>query len=222
MSALNAPLPGTAVQTTGGSTTAAGPTGKMNSLNEKDFLTLLTTQLQHQDPAHPVSQTRLAAELAQFSTASGVNALNQKLQGLQSGAQANRLTRSVALVGRQVATSGDAMVPDSTGQATGAFRLGGDASDVRVAVFDGSGKVVDRLDLGAQGAGLHTFPWHGGQPGSAYRFAVQGRSAGGQPVPTTSYSVFRVAGVHLSGGQAMLDLANEPQPLALSQVQDVL
>ncbi len=222
MSALNAPMPGTPVQTVSSSTTASGPTGQMNQMNQQDFLQLLTTQLQHQDPANPVSDSQLAAELAQFSTASGVNALNQKVQGLQQSAATSRLTRSVALVGHQVLTTGDALVPGSSGDATGAFKLQQDAADVNVAVVNGAGKVVGRVALGAQAAGLHTFQWSAGQPDTAYRFVVQATGTGGNTLAATPYSVFRVAGVHLSGGQAMLDLANEPQPLSVSQVQDVL
>ncbi|MGD0474085.1 MAG: flagellar hook capping FlgD N-terminal domain-containing protein [Candidatus Velthaea sp.] len=70
----------TAATTTPGSTAAAnsnsassttGTTSSTNSntaLGENDFLTLLTTQLQNQDPLNPMDDTQSVAELAQFSS----------------------------------------------------------------------------------------------------------------------------------------------------------
>src|SRR5215475_10606505 len=58
-----------------------------STLNQSDFLKLLTTQLEKQDPLNPQNPSDFAAELAQFSTASGVQALNTTL-GAGSGVQA--------------------------------------------------------------------------------------------------------------------------------------
>ena len=48
------------------STTVATPASKQ--LGESDFLKLLTTQLQNQDPMQPMDNTAMIAQLAQFST----------------------------------------------------------------------------------------------------------------------------------------------------------
>ena len=52
----------------------------MNSISSAqatdEFLTLLVTQLQNQDPLEPVSQENFVAQLAQFSTLSGIEQLN--------------------------------------------------------------------------------------------------------------------------------------------------
>src|SRR5580704_9130206 len=91
---------------TASSTSAAsastGASGLGSSLTESDFLTLLTTQLENQDPLNPQSPSDLAAELAQFSTASGVQSLNTTV-GTSSGLQA------AGLVGQNVAVPGNAL-----------------------------------------------------------------------------------------------------------------
>ncbi|WP_367307431.1 flagellar hook capping FlgD N-terminal domain-containing protein [Alicyclobacillus acidocaldarius] len=73
ISSLSTPVNGlssaqTAAQsgTTSSSSASASQTG-MNSLNENDFMQLLVTQLQNQDPLNPVDNTQMLAQLAQFS-----------------------------------------------------------------------------------------------------------------------------------------------------------
>lgn len=57
-----------------------------------EFLTLLVSQLQHQDPLDPVPQHEFLGQLAQFSTLEGIENLNTtfsntlKLQQLTQGA----------------------------------------------------------------------------------------------------------------------------------------
>lgn len=57
-----------------------------------EFLTLLVSQLQHQDPLDPVPQHEFLGQLAQFSTLEGIENLNTtfsnmlKLQQLTEGA----------------------------------------------------------------------------------------------------------------------------------------
>lgn len=50
-----------------------------NKLGEADFLKLLTTQLANQDPTHPVDNTQMLAQLAQFSSLSAQNQTNTEL-----------------------------------------------------------------------------------------------------------------------------------------------
>ena len=69
-------------------------------LSQNDFLTLLTAQLEKQDPLNPQSPSDFAAELAQFSTASGVQNLNNTansasgLQAASSGRPQRRGSRA--------------------------------------------------------------------------------------------------------------------------------
>ena len=57
--------------TTTSATTPANTASNLN-LNTSQFLQLLTKQLQYQDPSNPISSTDFLAQLAQFSTLSGV------------------------------------------------------------------------------------------------------------------------------------------------------
>jgi flagellar basal-body rod modification protein FlgD len=65
-------------------TNANGLSGSGQTLNQNDFLQLLTAQLEHQDPLNPTSADQFASELAAFSTATGVQNLGASAGGQQA------------------------------------------------------------------------------------------------------------------------------------------
>jgi flagellar basal-body rod modification protein FlgD len=200
-------------------TNANGLSGAGQTLNEANFFQLLTAQLEHQDPLNPMSGDQFAAELAQFSTASGV----QNLQTNVSGQEA------VGLVGHKIAVAGNTLVLGQSGAATGAFNLSAAAKSVTVAVTDATGKTVASLNLGAMPAGTQTFSWKGaGANGSTlapgnYAFSITAAGASGAAVSATPYAVVPVTGVGLGGHSGpVLDVGGGLAPVPLSAVQQVL
>ncbi|HEN47205.1 MAG TPA: flagellar hook assembly protein FlgD [Mizugakiibacter sp.] len=141
-------------QTTGGHATAA-PT-----LNENDFLTLLVSQLKNQDPTKPMSSTQFVAQLAQFSTVSGIQQMQASMASLASSLSGNQSLQAASLIGHAVlAPSASAALAE--GRMQGAVNVPNGASDVRVAILDANGTLVRSIDLGAQPAGLVRFQWNG-------------------------------------------------------------
>lgn len=49
------------------------------AMGAEDFVKLLTTQLQNQDPTEPVDNTQMLAQLAQFSSLSNLNDMKDSL-----------------------------------------------------------------------------------------------------------------------------------------------
>jgi flagellar basal-body rod modification protein FlgD len=190
-------------------------------LSQNDFLTLLTTQLEHQDPLNPQSPSDFAAELAQFSTASGIQTLNTTLTST-SGLQA------ASLVGRNVAVPGNQLLLGSSGGAPGSFNLSGQASDVVVAVVNSSGGIVATMDLGPLAAGTQSFNWNGQdsagkpQPPGAYSYTVTAIPAAGATTVATPYAVAPVGSVVLGGVSGpVVNLGGGLAPVALSSVAQV-
>ena len=63
--------------------TSATP-AKKTALGQEDFLKLMTAQLSNQDPFQPQSNDQMIAQMAQFSTVTGITQLNTTMTGLQS------------------------------------------------------------------------------------------------------------------------------------------
>jgi flagellar basal-body rod modification protein FlgD len=204
------------------SATSSASAASSGTLTEANFLTLLTTQLENQDPLNPQSPSDFAAELAQFSTASGVNTLNQTVTN-SGGVQA------ASLIGKNVAVSGNALVLGSGGTAPGAFNLSANASDVQVAITNSSGSVVNTIDLGAMSSGNQTFSWNGQSSSGAteaagtYSYTISTTAASNaNPVTATPYAVVPVTSVVMGGTNGTtLDLGGGMAPVALSAVQEV-
>ncbi len=78
---------------------ATAPSPASSTLNQDDFLKLLTAQLKHQDPLNPVDSTNFTSQLAQFSTLSGVQQLNTSTQQML---QLQQISQGVSLVGKTV------------------------------------------------------------------------------------------------------------------------
>ena len=76
------------------------------ALGQDAFLKLLITQIQMQDPIEPLSATEYVAQLAQFSTVEQLQSTNIRLSVL---CQAQATSQALLLVGRNVATSDDAV-----------------------------------------------------------------------------------------------------------------
>jgi flagellar basal-body rod modification protein FlgD len=98
------------------SASAAAVTPAALNLTSSDFLQLLVTQLQNQDPLNPVSNTEFAAQLAQFATLQGVTTLNTSSSSIL---QLQQLTQGINLVGQTVTYTPTGSSSQSSGAVTG-------------------------------------------------------------------------------------------------------
>lgn len=60
---------------------AKGTSGE-ESLDQSDFLRLMTTQLQYQDPLSPADGKEMVSQMAQLSSVSGISEMNQSLKDI--------------------------------------------------------------------------------------------------------------------------------------------
>jgi flagellar basal-body rod modification protein FlgD len=185
-----------------GSTVTSTPSG--SSMTQADFLRLMTTQLQSQDPTQPMDNSQFASELAQFSQLSTQQDIDTNLQSLSSnlssGMQTSQVLNSANLVGRQV------LVPASTLDYSGSAVSGGvnvsTAGDVVVTIKDSNGNEVKTMDLGTQPAGLAQFSWNGtndnGQAVSSGTYSISANN-GGNSAALSTYAAGAVTGVGYGG-----------------------
>jgi flagellar basal-body rod modification protein FlgD len=158
--------------------------GSNTDLDQSDFLTLMITQLTNQDPTNPVENEDFAAQMAQFSTLTGIQELTSSFETLSQTLLQGQTVEAAALVGQEV------LVPASTAElsegqgASGAVDLTASATQVSVSIKDAAGQVIRTLDLGSQSAGLIDFEWDGllenasAAPAGSYSFSVNAQRNG--------------------------------------------
>ncbi|MCQ4269815.1 MULTISPECIES: flagellar hook assembly protein FlgD [Pseudomonas] len=132
-----------------------------SSLGKNDFLQLLVTQLNNQNPLDPQDNSEFVAQLAQFSQVEGMENLNASVNTITSGFQSSQALQASSLVGRSVIAQTDKAVVDTSTGITGAVKLPEAGTETTVSVYDSAGAVVKKINLGAQEAGNVTFEWDG-------------------------------------------------------------
>lgn len=208
---------------------AAGQQGGASELNEQ-FLTLLVAQMKNQDPMNPTDNSKVTSQIAQINTVSGINQLNDTLQGITGQIDKSQQLQAASLSGRDVLVPGDAVKVGENGTAMPfGIDLPRDAANVKITLADDSGTVVHQSEYTDQAAGIQSFAWDGQTndasvgPGR-YTLNVEAVDGQGKAVDATTLSTARVNGVVMGderGQGPMLDLG--PAGLVtLEQVSQVL
>ena len=141
--------------------TTTSKTPHKTQLDQSDFLKLMTAQLSNQDPFQPQSNDQMIAQMAQFSTVSGITQLNTTMSGIQSTISDNRIATAANFVGKTVLVPGNVALPDDAGAISGAVDLPTNATGLNLQITKENGELVKSIDLGANNAGLVGFQWDG-------------------------------------------------------------
>lgn len=144
------------------------PTANITAATEKNsvenpqdrFLKLLVTQMQNQDPLNPLDNAEVTSQLAQISTVTGIDKLNDTLQLLLSDIEDSRTMEAANLIGHKALAPGSALSLEDNA-AIGGFELSQSVDKLNVTILDSAGIAVRTLDLGAQPSGVNTFIWDG-------------------------------------------------------------
>jgi flagellar basal-body rod modification protein FlgD len=185
--------------------TGAASTGTRIAADFDTFLTLLTAQLQNQDPLDPLDTDKFVSQLVEFSSVEQTIQTNQNLQtliGLQSSAETSN---ALALLGETVVFAGDRAVVDG-GQAQWRYAVPEGASAVALTVIDSDGRIVAQ-SAGSAAAGEHDFVWTGGTQGGVYRLGVAAVDRSGASLAASARSLADVTSVSTTGGAPILSTA---------------
>lgn len=143
-----------------GATGAAAQKAKSDALGQADFLLLMTTQLQNQDPLKPMDNAQMVSQLAQMSTVQGIEQLNSSVNGFSNTLLNEQILKGASLVGHQVLVPSDTWALDADSGASGLVVAPG-AGNLEVTITDANGDVVHTLKVTASQAGELPFQWDG-------------------------------------------------------------
>ncbi len=196
-------------------------------LGQDDFLKLMTEQLANQDPFEPMENGEFMGQIAQFGAVDGINNLLTSFNDLAVNLQSSQALQASNIIGRQVLVNHDQGYLPETGTLDGAVELDSSASNVAVNIYDASGEVMGRVELGPQPEGLVPFNWDGvtlgGQRASSGRYRIEVEATFGSTTEAlTPQVVDQVHSLVLGGvGQEMLVELENLGTVGFNQVNQI-
>ena len=148
-----------------------------DDLDRNAFLTLLTTQLQNQNPLDPMKNEAFVAQLAQFSQLEGITNMSTSLNEVADVMRSDRILAGANLVGKSVFAPTGRITTDGQNPSQIEVDLPFGADQVDLGIYDPmSGALLRSIVVGPQSSGVMTANW-------------DGRQADGMAVPAGTYTI---------------------------------
>jgi flagellar basal-body rod modification protein FlgD len=186
-------------------------TSSVNATQDR-FMTLLVTQMKNQDPLNPMDNAQVTSQMAQLSTVTGIDKLNNTLESLIGSVQTGQSYQASSMIGHNVLVAGNQVSTSGTGGYFGVdLPIGADK--LSVAIKDSAGSTIRTLVMGAQNSGTVPLSWDGfADDGSvaktgSYKFEVTATTAG-QSVAADSLSYAQVMSISNNANGIKLNLNN--------------
>ena len=212
------PLPTSSTGATLSSTTGATLAG-----NFQTFLTLLTTQLQNQNPLSPLDTNQFTQQLVQFAGVEQQLKTNDQLTSLVSLQQTAQSTQALTLVGKT------AVVDGSTAALTNAsatWKLGvATNSTVNISIANSTGQTVFTGSYSVKAGSNQPFIWNGkGNDGTQwsdgeYKMTATAADSAGNTVAVSTQIQGVVSSVDLTQSPPLLSING--QTYTVSQIKSI-
>jgi len=197
------------------STSSSVASSVSSTLSSTDFLNLLVSELQNQDPLNATSTTDFINQLTSYANFSEQQSINSSMTSLAGSFSSLVTLNSVNYIGHTVEAKTDTATL-SSGSATFGYSLSSAASDVSISVKDSSGNTV-WSGTGTGNAGSNTFTWDGKNSsgtqladGGQYSVSVTATDAAGNSVFNYSTITGTVTGIDASSSTPSLIVNGVP------------
>ncbi len=186
--------------------------------NFDTFLSLLTAQLQNQDPLEPLDTNEFTNQLVQFTEVEQAITTNQNLELLVEMSRAASAGSAVSYLGQDIVADGSEAALQN-GEATWTYDLAAKADTVSLTIVDENGFPVFTTE-GETGAGLQSFTWDGktqggqSQPDGLYTLQVNARDAAGNALIAETSVRGKVTAVDFTQSDPTLTVNGVTVPVA--------
>jgi len=186
-------------------------TSAVNATQDR-FMTLLVTQMKNQDPLNPMDNAQVTSQMAQLSTVTGIDKLNNTMQSIIGSVQSAQSYQAANMIGHNVLVPGNGVSTTGTGGYFGVDLPVG-ADKMTVTIKDSAGATVRTLNLGTQSSGSAPLSWDGfANDGSVaktgqYTFDIAATTAG-NVVAANGLNYAQVMSVSTNANTVKLNLSN--------------
>ena len=193
--------------------------GGAGALDKEDFLRLLVTQLQYQDPLDPLDAQDFASQLAEFTALEQQVNTNQLIEAqieMTSAAMVeSQNSVAIGLIGNGIVAEGD-QVELSGESGDSAYIATTGPATVTVEVLDAAGNVVASANTTVTGDGIHRVDLgsaSAGLPAGTYTLSVQ-LAGGAEGVTARPLASGTVQGVRWGDSGPALVVGDAEVPLS--------
>jgi flagellar basal-body rod modification protein FlgD len=211
--------------TTSATQSASGSSlGKLNQ-DFDQFLRLLTTQLQNQDPLSPMDSTEFTNQLVSFSGVEQQIKTNESLENLLAFQTLNLTAVGLDFIGKNVEIQGKNFYNAGTGGAKVDYVMPADVATATISILDSTGKVVYSGDA-EKGVGRHSLTWDGKDkngvqvPAGTYEVRVAALNSENASLNVTTFVPGYVEGLE-TADDGNLNLVINGSPVAITDVRKV-
>jgi flagellar basal-body rod modification protein FlgD len=183
------------------------------------FLSLLTTQLQNQDPLNPMDSNQFTQQLVAMSGVEQQINTNSKLDDLLALQLNTASTVGLGYVGMDVTYTSAEMNHDAGASDTIHYTLASDATTLKVNIYDETGTLVRSMDGGKSSAAANQVVWDGKDqdgnalPAGTYGIEVAASDADGKTITSSTAVKGNVKGIETQDGNIYLLIGDRAVPL---------
>jgi len=206
---------------------SAAISGGKDELGQNEFMKLMLAQLKNQDPMHAMDPSQFLGQLAQFSTVTGIQGLQNSFSTFSDSMRSTQVLQGATMVGRDVLVAGDEAPLGAEGNLIGAIDVPDEATSVKVNVRDSAGQLVRTLALPADSSGVTPFSWDGvaedgtRAPAGTYKLEAIA-SAGGKSASLETLLAGHVSSVTIDASNGLSLNTSNLGTFSLSQVRRVM
>ncbi|GGX00909.1 flagellar hook assembly protein FlgD [Undibacterium macrobrachii] len=188
------------------------------------FMTLLVTQMKNQDPLNPLDNAQITSQLAQLSTVTGIDKLNETMTAMSGNFRSSQNLQAASMIGHGVVVPGN-NVELKDGKSVLGFDLPQNADKIQVKIRDQGGALVKTLDFTNMTSGFNSVSWDGkNEAGTVaangnYSFEVTANS-GEKKLDVAPLSFGLVSSVSFGTQGTMLSILNTGE-VAMSEVRQI-
>ena len=180
-----------------------------------EFLNLLTTQLQNQDPLNPMDSSTFTNQLVSFSEVEQGILTNQKLDTMLQQNNSNQISQSLTYIGKDVYYKGDTAYLDQTNPDTKVgYAIDGDYASATLHITDADGNLVRSIPV-ANATPAGSVDWDGKDDqgnllkSGNYTVAIDALDSTGTKVDTYTAIPGHVQGIETVDGVLYLALKGD-------------
>jgi flagellar basal-body rod modification protein FlgD len=192
--------------------------------NFQSFLTLLTTQLQNQNPLDPLDTNQFTQQLVEFAGVQQQLNTNDSLATLVSLQQTAQSTQALSFVGKTAVVNGST-APLTDSQAGWELSVPTN-STATITITNSTGQTVYSGSYAMTAGNGQSFVWNGKgndgtqYPDGSYNLTAVAKDASGNPVAVTTQIEGEVSSIDLTKSPPLLTING--QTYTVSQIQSIV